>query len=552
MGINGVLEDLPLADVLQFVHLGGRTGTLYLWRDDNRRAEIGFHLGRIVTAWAESQPKLGERLVESGYLAPITLEDALADRRRGSPGVTLADILLQRELIGRSHLRDAIADHVQATISHLVTWRHGSFHFEVDELQPVDDFSMAPGQRLADMDLNTQMLLLEATRVHDEEDREASEEDDDGATELDRRLRRAGLSRGSETEGREVRSRERSGQGGPPMSLRCQVMTENDALLSVLRDAFGGHGGSQRGGLSEAADGDRLPALDDPQIRVVSIKLREAGTRMPGEPSAPIVVLDLRHGGVELGDVASLARTRPGAPTVVLTTEAVEALEARRSGAVAVLDPADPTLVETVRNLARVASHQGSRSALVGPERGGFSRFRRVVFDVQSGLLSATMALNLMHLISESVERAILFLIQDQGLEAAGAFGFSSEGAPLAEETRQLHLELPTGGSLRQALEQAKPVSVDFESADLPPSLARLVGRPASGQVVIFPVLGAERPIALLYTDNGSDELEIEDVRILELATSQVGVAFENELLRRRLGDLHLEVEDLPAFQSAS
>lgn len=536
MGINGVLEDLPLADVLQFVHLGGRTGTLYLWRDDNRRAEIGFHLGRIVTAWAEGQPKLGDRLVRMGLLAPITLEDALKERRRAGPGVTLAEFLLRRELISLDNLRTAIGDHVQATISHLVTWRHGSFHFEVDELQPADDFSMAPGQLLADLDLNTQMLLLEATRVHDEEDRDAEGDEEESVTELDRRLRRAGLSRGGEGEGRD-RSRERGGSADP-LSLRCQVMTDDEELLAGLRSQLSDRNGTW---------GD----IGDSRIRVVPIKLREAGTRMPGESSAPIVVVDLRHGDVELEDVASLARTRPGAPTVVLTQDADEAREARGSGAVVALDPTDSSLAATVRNLARVAAHQGQQAALVGPAHGGFSRFRRVVFDVQSGLLSATMALNLMHLISESVERAILFLIQNEALEAAGAFGFSVDGKPLAEETRHLRLELPHGGSLRQALDQAKPVSVDFEAADLPSSLSRLVGRPASGQVVVFPVLGAEQPIALLYTDNGSDELEIEDIRILELATSQVGVAFENELLRRRLGDVHLdEMEDQPAFQS--
>ncbi|MDA8019384.1 MAG: DUF4388 domain-containing protein [Thermoanaerobaculia bacterium] len=541
MGINGVLEDLPLADVLQFVHLGGRTGTLYLWRDDNRRAEIGFHFGRIVTAWAEGQPKLGEKLVEEGLLSPITLEDAATDRRREGVGTTLAEYLLRHELIARGGLRRTIAEHVQTTISHLVTWRHGSFHFEVDELQPADDFSMAPGQLLADMDLNTQMLLLEATRIHDEEEHATDDDTDQSVSELDRRLRRAGLSRGAEGERRDG-ARERS-HHVQLESLRCQVMTEEQALLGALRDQLGGR---------DAASGDEhSEARSSSPIRVVPIKLREAGTRMPGESIAPIVVLDLRHDQVELDDVASLARTRPGAPLVVLTDDPTDARKARGSGAVAVLSPSDPTLVPTVRNLARVASHQRGHTALLGAARGGFSRFRRVVFDVQSGLLSATMALNLMHLISESVERAVLFLVQDEGLEAVGAFGFSANSVPLAEETRQLHLEVPSAGCLWMALDEGKPISVDFESAGLPPSLARLVGRPASGQVVVFPVLGAERPIALLYTDNGAQEFEIEDIRILELATSQVGVAFENELLRRRLGDLDLGVEDQPAVQKA-
>lgn len=532
MGINGVLEDLPLADVLQFVHLGRRTGTLYLWRDDNRRAEIGFHLGRIVTAWAEAQPKLGETLVSSGVLSPELLDQAQADRRTLAPGAALAQVLLEQKYVSMEALRAVIGEHVQSTISHLVTWRHGSFHFEVDELQPADDFSMAPGQALADLDLNTQMLLLEATRVHDEEERGEKVAAEETSSELDRRLRRAGLSRGGEGEGK---PRDRT-QPAEPDVLRCQVMTEDAKLFAGLRRE-----------LSEQAEG----RVSGDRVRVVAIKLREAGTRMPGESTAPISVLDLRHPDLQLDDLASLARTRPGAPVVAVTEDPEAAALARRAGAVAALDPEDPTLASTIRNLVRVFRHLSSHAVALGPARGGFSRFRRVVFDVQTGLSSTTMALNLMHVISESVERAILFLVQDAGLEAAGAFGFSAAERPLAEETRHLHLELPSRGCLRLALDQAKPVSVDFDEAGLPDSLARLVGRPASGQVVVFPVLGAEQPIALLYTDNGSHELEIEDIRILELATSQVGVAFENELLRRRLGDLNLELEDSPAFQGA-
>ena len=57
MSIHGVLEDLALADVLQFIHLGRRTGTLYMWRDEEWRAEIGFHEGRIVSTWTPGQKK---------------------------------------------------------------------------------------------------------------------------------------------------------------------------------------------------------------------------------------------------------------------------------------------------------------------------------------------------------------------------------------------------------------------------------------------------------------------------------------------------------------
>ena len=57
MSFHGALEDLPLVDVLQFIHLGRRTGTLYLWLG-KEQAEIGFHDGKIVSAWRPDQPAL--------------------------------------------------------------------------------------------------------------------------------------------------------------------------------------------------------------------------------------------------------------------------------------------------------------------------------------------------------------------------------------------------------------------------------------------------------------------------------------------------------------
>ena len=41
--------------------------------------------------------------------------------------------------------------------------------------------------------------------------------------------------------------------------------------------------------------------------------------------------------------------------------------------------------------------------------------------------------------------------------------------------------------------------------------------------------------IGLIYADNGRRAASVQDVELMELATAQVGLAFENELLRRQL-----------------
>ena len=77
---------------------------------------------------------------------------------------------------------------------------------------------------------------------------------------------------------------------------------------------------------------------------------------------------------------------------------------------------------------------------------------------------------------------------------------------------------------------------MSFEAAELPEPFRSLIGPPRNGQVVVFPVLGAQRVISLVYADNGERPESVENIDILEVATAQVGIAFENELLRRQMG----------------
>ncbi|MCP3961988.1 MAG: DUF4388 domain-containing protein [bacterium] len=518
MSINGVLEDLALADVLQFVHISRRTGTLYLWREDDRRAEIGFHDGHIVSAWSPGHRRLGDLLTASGIIDEVTVERALQRQKDEEGRRILGQILLADGVVTRDDIHRVVKEQVQATIFDLLTWRYGSFHFEIDELHPIDGIGLVPGEVLDDLDLNTQMLLLDAARLFDDQHRKAElpAAADTDLDPLDRRLKLAGLGRTSTADGGTERDRPPPGRKAPE-PVRCQIVSQDRGLLTMLRQE-----------------------LPSELARVVPVRPREAGNRVPGEGTSPIVLFDLRADDVEPTDIASLARTRPGAGVVAVTGSRDEARRAYEAGAVAVFEAGDEAVIDCCRNLARAAGHAQPPGPF-GIDGGGFSRFRRVVFDVRSGLHSATMALNLMNVISESVERAVLFLVQGEDLTAVGAFGFSSSGEGLAGLTSGLRLRPEPRSVLRRALDIAKPQSLDFDDAHLGPELEPLLGRPASGQVVIFPVQGAERNIALIYTDNGTLDEEIQDIKILELATSQVGVAFEDELLRQKLGEEGLD-----------
>jgi hypothetical protein len=524
VGISGSLKDVSVADVMQFIHLGRRTGTLLLLRG-NERSMIGFHGGRLVSAQAPRTPKLGDLLITSGMIDRGILEHAIRSQNEERERRSLGQILVSSGSIDAEGLRRMIAEQIEQAVSEVMVWDTGTFEFAIDDLRPIDDIALYPSDVLPDADINTQMVLLEAARIFDERNRdnaqsptpEARHSSSGGSYEAGDSTHPAILDVApaastalAVAEPDELEPREAAAPTHAAERLRLQIVSVDEPFGEQLAEA-----------LQHEVAGTELVPLD------------HAGVAEPGEPP-PIVLVDLRRGGVTLEEAATLRRSRPRASFVALVEPGTPFARVYETGMLAAL-PADveavvacvENVIESRRDLVRGAPRPDTRS--------GVARLRRVFGDLRSGLISATVALNLMHIISESVERAVLFLVKRDHLVSLGAFGNDPNGRPLAEVTRGLKVPLDLGNTLAHSLDTGEVQSVSFAEAELPEPFRSMVGPPRNGQVVIFPVLGAQRVISVIYTDNGDSEKPIEDIDILELATAQVGMAFENELLRRQI-----------------
>ncbi|MCG8456283.1 MAG: DUF4388 domain-containing protein, partial [Holophagales bacterium] len=167
MSLNGKLEDVSLADVMQFVHLGRRTGTLSLSRGSDE-AEIGFHRGQIVSALATGTLRLADLLVERGLVPRETMSELLRQQSSEQPRRSLGQILVTSGTLDFEQIKTVLQVQIEEAIYELVTWTSGSFEFALDELKAIEDIAMYPGDVIPKLDLNTQMVLLEATRIMDE------------------------------------------------------------------------------------------------------------------------------------------------------------------------------------------------------------------------------------------------------------------------------------------------------------------------------------------------------------------------------------------------
>jgi hypothetical protein len=480
MSLSGNLHDVALVDLLQFVHLSGRSGTLFLERN-GEQAHIAFHRGRIVAAWCPTAPSVTSILQGWGVLDEAGLARALEAQSPDVPVTSLGQALIATGAVTAAKLKEAITNKVEKAIYDLIGWTRGRFRFVVDEIRGDHEIALSPGDVVPELDINTQMVLMEALRLFDE--------------------------------------RNHSGEAASATPA-APVVPSTVAMPGVAIHVVSG----------DTRLVEELATLLREHAKVKSVRLRDAGIQSPGQ-EPPIVVLDCRAGAA-LDDLKRIrAQHARAVPIVIPPTGAIA--DAYAAGAIAVLPPDAAAIASCCASLL-VSRNRGSEEPEVDL-RAGLARLRRVLGDLRSGLLSATMSLNLMTIVADSLERAVLFVVQRNGLQALGAFGQRGDGKQLAQVTSGLVLKNLGTTAVAQTLAEGRACIVEHSPRNLPEELIAAIDRPGSGQVALFPVLGSRRVIALIYADHGKHDRPIDDVEIMEIATAQVGLAFENELLRRQI-----------------
>ncbi len=527
MSLSGNLEDVSVADVLQFVHLGQSTGTLTLTQAEGR-AEITFHRGRIINAWSNDSKKLGELLVSRGIIEQRDLERALWIQERGWPRKSLGQVLTTTNMTSLELIHKAVTRQIEQTIFRVMMWNDGEFEFTRDQLKPIDELGMYPGDVLASIRLNTEQLLLKGAQLWDEggEVLGRSEEASVKSQREPARLSTQAFTLADVAQFREAvldppepeeKPAPPSGQvalaaqGRQDVRPRLQIVSPDLAFIKRLKVTMPGYNG-----------------------HLGHVELRDAGSSLPGEP-APIVVVDLRADDLDLRTVATIRRVRPRATIVAMVDDITLTTPSYAAGAAAAVPDVPEAVASCLETLVRDRGFGDFRNEVERAAKAGFNKLRRIVADLRSGVLSATMALNLMHILSEVVERAILFLARPEALAVLGAFGFSTDQKPLAKVCSGVRLPVGTSGALMEVLGSGSPRTVNFGQVGFAPELAARIGEPAFDQGLVMPVMGTEQVIAVIYADNGAAGRPIEEVEMLELAAVQVGIAFENELLRRQL-----------------
>ena len=167
--LTGKLEDLPLADILQFLQVGGKSGALFLSREEEgQTAVLAFRGGNLVQAiCTDFYQTLGDRLIEDNRISREDLNEALAYLAH-FPGMRIGDALVDRGVITREDVESIVKKQMAETIEHLMSWSNAEFEFRIGLVslgRGMPDFAV---DLILDRGVEPRELMLEAAILKDD------------------------------------------------------------------------------------------------------------------------------------------------------------------------------------------------------------------------------------------------------------------------------------------------------------------------------------------------------------------------------------------------
>lgn len=157
MGVSGNLNTMLPGDLLQWLSLGQKSGTLVVSRHVVEK-KIFFKAGRVISS-ASNDPReyLGQFLMSHGFLKEEELRKAMEVQQQS--GILLGKILVTIGLIDEDDLMRLMRLKAEEEIYDIFLWPEGEFHFIDNEL---------PQMEMVPLKIDVTGLIMEGTRRVDE------------------------------------------------------------------------------------------------------------------------------------------------------------------------------------------------------------------------------------------------------------------------------------------------------------------------------------------------------------------------------------------------
>jgi Domain of unknown function (DUF4388) len=579
MSLVGSLEDLGLGDLLQIVHLAGKSGVLRL-RGDAGEGQIVFRKGMIREARAKSGPTdLRELLAARRVVAGPLLERAWLEAHH--VGRRLAEVLVERGLVTAEAIDTLRREQVESAVLAMFAWPSGEFSFEMRELtEDGAELALDPG-------VNPQFLALEGTRRVDERASEmASDAEDElefeppapppaeppaaalepaaertdelsDAPELAPRARAVEVTRRVEP----TRAAAAAHMAAPPPPL--VLIDPSLAVLEWAKAALG-------------ADFPRVHVFQRPGLGIDRIRQYLARAEIPLVVVALDTPPDSTAGARDAHEiVARLKRQAPAMQVLLLCDEGTALPRRMRADGVLARPPAtllaDPrsgrertriatlladTLASHVRSepppAARVEVPAPAPALLAAPVSGsappepseptqsgraraaGIEQLRETSARIREGAGRGEVLAQVLSFASQHFSRVALFGVRGDRVVGVAQVGLARAGGPDDGGLRELSLGSREPAWFRRVIDERRPLrAAPTDNGDH--RLAVLLGNEIPREVYVAPIVTGDRVAALLYADNLPGPEPIGDTGALEVLLDAAGIALDRALIERTL-----------------
>ena len=157
MGVSGNLRTMQPGDLLQWLSLGQKSGTLVVVNKSVEK-RIFFKTGRVISS-ASNDPRdyLGQFLISHGYISEAELMKAMEVQQQS--GILLGKILVMIDVIAEPDLLRLMRLKAEEEIYDIFLWQEGDFKFIDDEL---------PSMEMIPLQVDVTGIIMEGTRRVDE------------------------------------------------------------------------------------------------------------------------------------------------------------------------------------------------------------------------------------------------------------------------------------------------------------------------------------------------------------------------------------------------
>lgn len=587
MPLTGELEHLPIVDVIQLIHSTRKSGTLNVY---SRKGEgqLVFNSGFIVGATHSNEKlRIGQILCESEIINQNDLDKALAvQESAGDDRKPLIATLLEHCGLSKESAFKSLETLIESTVVELISWTKGYFSLEIDKIHIFDEYRYLPTQ-LQELNLNTQMVLMDALRVFDEKvhageiqivdepldempnlhsaEEEEEEEPGDEIIVSEDILGLADLDKIERKKPHVFKSLE----AFDPAEIHRQLIKKSlpgltDSNISGLTDFLTQASRPIQSDAAPATQAVIMYSNDEfLQHAILTVcktenllvfvtsdskVLDDLVNRALSKELQPILVFDAPDEEAESFTKETLSATRQRKmelfPEVSLlqlasATDFIFTLQSFNAGVRAVLPK--PYLAERPETFVEdmILFLKTLQTTIQGcydiQRQDHFTRMRNGLHGLRSLNKAPEIALSLLQFIGAVFERSLTLVVDKDELVAERSIGVTADKTQGVTATQKFRFPIAADSIFLHVINGGELFYGPIKDDALENHLFPEIGAPRESTILLAPLKSNNRTITLTYADFGNSASKHVPIEFIEFFVDQSGIAMENALFRRQL-----------------